>query len=694
MAGSVQARVNPAQFAHPGTTAGVSLLWLGPVAVLAVLFKLAISDGGRHLPSLTLAQTAVFLILLILIVRGAAQRVPLGRYLLAMTAVVTLSAIWSVRPEASIREGLLWLLYLGIAVITASTLASAGAARRFVDGAVAMAGWLCLIALFMFWGNSSPGMRWYSTFYWPNPFAAFLLLVVPVEIIRCFHARSGREALAHGAISVLLGTSLILTYSRGAWLALLAVAPVMVFLLRPPSWWIALRRWMVVAALVVMAVVVLTRGSAALTSGQGVLGRAASTANVGDTSLQGRLHFWGAALAIFRDHPMLGTGAGTFGVVHAAYQQDVRFYASDAHNLYMQTLAETGFLGLAAFVLVLGLIAAMAVRAVAHTRGTDEYPVVVGITIGLLAFLLHSGLDMDWRFPANPALMFAMVGVLAWYDCAFYASVGRPDNRRGTGGWSVVVVAIVVCALIVAQVFQAAERAFLDGQARARSGQWAEAAAQYARASRFNPLNAKYHSAYAGTVMQVNPPRPEAAEASMRKAMPLDRMNASHPLQLARLIVDRPSATPARLIEAQTLLQQALTLDPWNRPEAYRMLAHLYLRQGRAGDADRVYHRALSQYLGQGLGRDSFIYALLWVEVKGLVLDATTMWAGQGRWADATQALEGLLREAPRAVSAALKLSEIYQAHGAPGRARAVLQTTAALVPENEELRAALARLR
>lgn len=672
---------------------GVDLRWLAPVSVLVVLFKLAISDGGRHLPSLTLAQTAVFLILVVLIARGAAQRVPLGRYLLGMATLVTVSAIWSVRPEASIRTGLLWLLYLGIAVITASTVPSAGAARRFVDAAVAIAGWLSLIALFMFWGNSSPGMRWYSTFYWPNPFAAFLLLVLPVELVRSLHAHGWREAVAHGAISVLLGTSFILTYSRGAWLTLLAVSPVMLLLLRPLSWWSAMRRWLVIGALVAVAVVLLTHGLGARTSSQGVLDRAVSAANVSDTSLQGRLNFWHAAAAIFRDHPVLGTGAGTFGAVHAAYQRDVRFYASDAHNLYMQTLAEMGVLGLVALLLILGSIAVSAVRLMAQVRGGEEYPLIVGVVVGVLAFLLHSGVDMDWRFPANPALMFALVGVLVWYDRTFREPVGRPDSRHGLRGWSVVATAIVACALIVAQVFQTADRAFLAGQALARSGQWAASAVQYARASRLNPLSARYRGAHAVAVAQVDPTQVDAAAVSLRSAMALDRMNASYPLQLARLIVDRAHATSAQLREAEALVQQALTLDPWNRPEAYRLLARLYLRQGRMADADDVYRRAIARYVGGRLGGDSVIYALFWPEVVGLFLDAADVWARRGNTPQAVEVLEALLAEDPRTVPAVLRLSTLYVALGRDADARAVLQRTTAYVSDNEDLKAALRAL-
>src|SRR2546430_3990462 len=194
--------------------ARVHLTSFVPLLVLLVLFKLAISDGGRHPSTLTLAQTAVYILVIGLAAAGALELTRLGAGLLLVTAAAAFSTVWSVQLDVSLHELLRWLMYFGIAVSTASTLRSPAAARRFVDGAVVIAGWLCLIGLFIFWGANTPGLRWSSTFYWPNPFAAFLLLVLPVELSRYVHATGTREALPHGALSVLLAGSLVLTNTR------------------------------------------------------------------------------------------------------------------------------------------------------------------------------------------------------------------------------------------------------------------------------------------------------------------------------------------------------------------------------------------------------------------------------------------------------------------------------------------------
>src|SRR2546428_5294600 len=348
--GAISTAVNRISLAGRMIGARVHLTSFVPLLVLLALFKLAISDGGRHPSTLTLAQTAVYILVIGLAAAGTLELTRLGAGLLLVTAAAAFSTVWSVQLDASLHELLRWLMYFGIAVATASTLRSPAAARRFVDGAVVIAGWLCLIGLFIFWGANTPGLRWSSTFYWPNPFAAFLLLVLPVELSRYVHATGTREALPHGALSVLLAGSLVLTYTRGAWVSLLLIVPLALLTVRPASWTRTVSRLALAGLATAIAVAVLIRSPG---SGSGLViedlfGRVASASDAQAYAVQGRLRFWRAGLAIFMDHPMVGTGPGTFGAMHTAYQRDVRYYARDAHSLYVQTASEGGVMGLAA----------------------------------------------------------------------------------------------------------------------------------------------------------------------------------------------------------------------------------------------------------------------------------------------------------------------------------------------------------
>jgi len=127
--------------------------------------------------------------------------------------------------------------------------------------------------------------------------------------------------------------------------------------------------------------------------------------------------------------------------------------------------------------------------------------------------------------------------------------------------------------------------------------------------------------------------------------MALDRMNATYPIQLARLFMDHP--TPDRLRQAEILLKKAIDLDQWNRPEAYRLLARLLRRQDRNAEAAAVYRRSAARYLGQGLGRATIIYILLWPEVVALGIDAAEFLAETGARGEARSILAAMLAEDP-----------------------------------------------
>jgi len=607
---------------------------------------------------------------------------------MGMLAAIAGSTVISVRPESSVSELLLWLMYLTFFSLAAFTLSGTDAARRFIDAVVAMGGWLCLIAMFLFWGANNPTMRWYSTFYWPNPFAGFLLLLLPIAVARYLHARGIRELFAHGAISLLLAVALVLTYSRGAWVSLALTFPIAVVVLSPTSWVASARRFGVLAFFGAAVVVILTRATVLENSMRGLQENEGTTAILGDLSIQGRLAFWSSGVRMFVDHPVLGTGAGTFGAAHPFYQRDVRFYAKDAHNRYLQTAAELGVVGLGALIGVVVSITMLWRHTLQSTRHREEYPIVAGIGLGLLAFALHSAVDMDWAFPAAPAMAFALIGVLEAY-AKMNAGRGSVGGPVGGLAWRTTWVTGLIIAVGSIQALHVAQGQFDVAQRLAQSGQWLAATDRYSAATRWNPLSARAWGGVANAAIHLSPPRQDLAESSLRRAIALDRMDAGYPLQLATVLMVQ-SVDPTRAREAEALLLQALRLDPRNRPETYRVLAQFYIRVGRFADARRIYGKAIARYRGYSLGRGSLLYASLWPQVTNLFLEAADFSVRRGNVLQAVETLRELLDEDPASVAAAVRLAALYVQLGRSSDARRVLEATAAHVPDNEEIRATL----
>ncbi len=115
---------------------------------------------------------------------------------------------------------------------------------------------------------------------------------------------------------------------------------------------------------------------------------------VRSTSDQPRASYYHVAWHEYRAHPLLGSGAGTFGRNWALSGLEAKWGgALDAHSLYLETLAETGPLGLA-------LLMAFLLYPLRRAAMRRELPWIPAGAAATVAFLVHAGLDWDWELPS------------------------------------------------------------------------------------------------------------------------------------------------------------------------------------------------------------------------------------------------------------------------------------------------------
>jgi hypothetical protein len=84
----------------------------------------------------------------------------------------------------------------------------------------------------------------------------------------------------------------------------------------------------------------------------------------GSSSVEQRLQIWRAAVRVAVDHPIFGIGPDTFALVYPRYQSAAwvkalgpSYLVNGAHDIFMNTLADQGFIGIALFVALLGAVA-------------------------------------------------------------------------------------------------------------------------------------------------------------------------------------------------------------------------------------------------------------------------------------------------------------------------------------------------
>jgi hypothetical protein len=270
-----------------------------------------------------------------------------------------------------------------------------------------------------------------------------------------------------------------------------------------------------------------------LPAGQGDLQR-----RLLSVSGNGRGEYWHVAWAMARDEPLLGTGAGSFEA-HWLQERPVSFHARDAHNLYLETFAELGVLGLALLVATL----ALPLIALQQSRRLTFGPAAGG---AFVAYLLHASVDWDWEVPA--------VTLPALFCAATLLAAPRPGLLTGRG--RVAALALATPVLAVALVAHVGNRATAASIAAIERGEPNRALADANRAIDWAPWSDEPWQ-LRGEAELVR--RDDAAaRRSLLRALELDPENWSTWLDLA---------VASRGAERARALSQVKRLNPLS-PEA------------------------------------------------------------------------------------------------------------------------------
>jgi hypothetical protein len=136
---------------------------------------------------------------------------------------------------------------------------------------------------------------------------------------------------------------------------------------------------------------------------------------IASASSSNRWRWWQEAWNAFVDHPLKGTGAGTFGLTDRL-ERDSSLAVVEPHSAPLQDLSETGIVG---FLLIATTLAAAAVAIVRreHSRAT------LALVLAAAVCVLHSLVDIDWDYVAVQGPLLLVLGALV-------ASPERAPARR------------------------------------------------------------------------------------------------------------------------------------------------------------------------------------------------------------------------------------------------------------------------
>lgn len=302
-----------------------------------------------------------------------------------------------------------WLitLYLHISLIV-----SVYGLRQWFFGAKALATWVDPES------SLAKTTRVYSYLGNPNLLAGYLLPAVILSLVAIV-AWPGwiRKSLAL-TMFVVNATVLILTFSRGGWIALLVGLLTIAVLLfywwsiEIPKFW---RTWSLpillgtVVGLLIIGLIFVEPFRVRIVS---------IFADRKDSSNNFRKNVWESVFQMIRDRPIIGIGPGhgAFNKVYPLYQHP-KFTALSAYSVFLETIVETGFLGFTCFMWLIVVALNTGYLQLARLRETKnmEGLWLMGAIAAIIGLLTQGLFDTVFYRPEVNTLWWLMMALIASY---------------------------------------------------------------------------------------------------------------------------------------------------------------------------------------------------------------------------------------------------------------------------------------
>lgn len=288
------------------------------------------------------------------------------------------------------------------------------------------------------WNSSGPALlRASGPFINPDDFANYLAMVFPLSLAGIFYnvplkytPRLTGFRLLSFAAAFTIGLAILMSFSRAGWAA--AGAGVATFFIlaaitvplrdegdegypnnlgarRTPWLW----KPLLVGIVMTVAMIFLALETVGPTIAHQTAARLDATVTLSpELGLAGRIALWRDSMAMIRDFPLFGVGLGGWPSLFPHYRSAPWFplIYREAHNDYVQLLAETGLVGV---VLVLWIVVPI-LRTLIRARRrvpAEDWLLLAALISAIPVMAIHESVEFCFRIPANAFLFTLLVGV-------------------------------------------------------------------------------------------------------------------------------------------------------------------------------------------------------------------------------------------------------------------------------------------
>jgi len=368
--------------------------------------------------------------------------------ILSFISICVISLIWSNSFFVSLKELPLFLTGPLLYFVLTNNLSDERQISRILNILLIVSGLFGIYGIlqyngidFSFWIRNVRRQQVFGLFGNVNYFAEYLIVPLPLAISLFFATRNRTHKILHLVGILAIGGSLILTFTRGSYLAI-GISSIFMFFLYLASRGKGFIKEHKKVFILVLALIILVTFLFAIpnplnkpgTVISKIKGRISITQFTKGSSLKRREAIWGFTVLMIKDRPFLGLGIGTFKYNSLKYQAKFfeqgqnrsllypHGFATKAHNEYLQLWAELGIVGLGIFIWLIICYFNYGIKFLKKIK--DDYK--QGIIIGLMGAVVAVLVDGIFGFPLHlPATI-----ILFWMALSLTIALGESEKEE------------------------------------------------------------------------------------------------------------------------------------------------------------------------------------------------------------------------------------------------------------------------
>ena len=349
--------------------------------------------------------------------------------IISFIAICILSIFWSDSPMVSLKELPLFLAGPLLYFITTNNIYHKRQIEHLINTILIVGTLLGIYGIlqyqgidFPFWLKNIGRQKVFGFFGNVNYFAEYIIIPLPIAV-SLFLVSQNRIKKILFLIGVLaMGGCLISTFTRGSYLGFGASLILMFFLFifsRGKNFIKENKKLFIVIFLAIIIILSLFIIPNPLNKPDTVISKIKSRASIAQLtkgqSIKRRIAIWKFTGLMIKDHPLLGSGLGTFKYNSLKYQ--AKFFeqgdnralypygiADKTHNEYLQLCAELGIIGLAIFIWLMITYFNYGMRYLKREKNVQKQGIVIGLMGAVVAVLVDGIFGFPLHLPATIVL--------------------------------------------------------------------------------------------------------------------------------------------------------------------------------------------------------------------------------------------------------------------------------------------------